>query len=95
MGSAVPRLRHAATIALGIRRSHWGCGVGAALLQETVRWAPSAGISRLELFVAAGNTRAIALYQRLGFKQEGSRKRAYIIRGRPVDDLLMARVDED
>jgi ribosomal protein S18 acetylase RimI-like enzyme len=35
------------------------------------------------------NLRAIALYERLGFRAEGARRRAYIINGRPVDDLLI------
>ncbi len=92
MGSPIPRVRHAALVALGVRRSHWGQGVGSALVKETLRWAPSAALSRLELFVAVGNTRAIALYEKFGFKREGSRRHAYIIHGKPVDDLLMAYV---
>ncbi len=94
VGSSIPRLRHAAQIFIGVLRSYWGCGVGSALLAEVIAWAPTAGISRLELFVMKDNVRAIALYERLGFRVEGARRRAYIINGRPVDDLLMAYVYE-
>ena len=93
MGSPIPRLRHAASLALGVRRSHWARH-WPSLLKEALRWAPSAGLSRLESFVAVGNARAIALYERVGFKREGLRTRADVIRGRPVDDLLMAYVYE-
>ena len=94
MGSSIPRIRHSATIALGVRRSHWGQGVGSRLFEEALRWAPSAGLSRLELYVALDNTRAISLYHKFGFRVEGKRSRAYVINGKPVDDQLMAYVFE-
>ena len=94
MGSPVPRLRHAASLALGVRRSSWGQGIGARLLQEAMRWAPTAGLSRLELYVALSNHRAISLYERMGFRVEGRRKQAYRINGAFVDDQLMAYVFE-
>jgi RimJ/RimL family protein N-acetyltransferase len=94
VGSSIPRLRHAANVYLGVLRSYWGRGVGRALLAEALAWAPSVAISRLELFVMKDNVRAIALYERIGFRVEGARRRAYIINGRPVDDLLMAYVYE-
>jgi RimJ/RimL family protein N-acetyltransferase len=94
MGSSIPRIRHSATIALGVRRSYWGQGVGSKLFEEALRWAPSAGLSRLELYVALDNTRAASLYQKFGFRVEGRRSRAYVINGKPVDDQLMAYVFE-
>ena len=94
IGSSVPRLRHAAQLYIGVLRSHWARGVGSALLAEALAWAPGAKISRLELFVMKDNARAIALYQRFAFRVEGARRCAYIINGRPVDDLLMAYVEE-
>jgi len=93
-GSPVPRLRHSAQLFLGVLRSHWHCGVGRALLAEIIRWAPTVGLSRLELFVMKSNSRAIALYEQLGFRVEGHRRRAYMIDGVPVDDQLMAYVLE-
>jgi RimJ/RimL family protein N-acetyltransferase len=94
MGSPIPRLRHSAQIVVGVLRSHWRQGVGRALFSEAIRWAPTVGLSRLELFVMSKNARAIALYEQLGFHVEGSRRRAYIIDGVPVDDQLMAYVSE-
>lgn len=90
IGSSIPRLRHSAQIYVGVLRRHWGRGLGTALLREVLAWAPEARISRLELFVMKDNDRAIALYERLGFRVEGARRRAYVIDGQPVDDLLMA-----
>jgi RimJ/RimL family protein N-acetyltransferase len=90
VGSPVPRVRHAATLVLGVLRSAWGKGVATAMMTEAVRWAPTVGLSRLELFVMTTNTRAMALYERLGFKVEGRRRPAYVINGVDVDDYLMS-----
>jgi RimJ/RimL family protein N-acetyltransferase len=94
IGSPIPRLRHSAHLALGVLRSAWGRGAATDLMNEALRWAPTVGLSRLELFVMTTNTRAIALYERLGFKFEGLRRRAYIINGVAVDDHLMGYVFE-
>jgi RimJ/RimL family protein N-acetyltransferase len=93
-GSPVPRLRHSASLFLGVLRKHWGKGAGSAMLSQIIEWAPRAGLSRLELHVMTDNARAIALYERIGFRLEGSRRRAYVINGRNVDDLVMAYVYE-
>jgi RimJ/RimL family protein N-acetyltransferase len=94
IGSSVPRVRHSAHLALGVLRSAWGRGVATDLLNEALRWAPTVGLSRLELSVMTTNTRAIALYEHLGFKFEGLRRHAYIINGKSVDDHLMGYVFE-
>jgi hypothetical protein len=57
-------------------------------------WAPTVGLSRLELFVMTSNVRAIALYERLGFQVEDRRRRAYIVNGVEVDDYLMSYIFE-
>jgi RimJ/RimL family protein N-acetyltransferase len=64
------------------------------MITEAIRWAPSVGLSRLDLFVMTTNTRAMALYERLGFKVEGRRRRAYVINGVAVDDFLMSYIFE-
>jgi len=92
MGSDIPRRRHVAHVVVGVSRAYWGRGVGGAMLSEALRWAPTAGISRLELGVMVDNLRAIELYQRHGFRIEGTRRRAYIVGGRTVDEHLMANV---
>lgn len=94
VGSSVPRLRHSGLLALGVLRGWWGRGVATELMTEALRWAPTVGITRLELSVMQTNGRAMALYERLGFRHEGSRRRAYMVNGRPVDDHIMSYLFE-
>lgn len=90
MGSPVNRLRHATTLAIGVRRSHWGCGAGSALLKEALSWSRVAGLVRLELTVHIRNQRAVALYLRHGFEVEGTRRKSLLVDGRYVDEYLMS-----
>jgi ribosomal protein S18 acetylase RimI-like enzyme len=54
-------------IEIGIDAACIGQGVGWQLMQAAEAWARAASVDRLELEVAPGNLRAIALYERCGF----------------------------
>jgi RimJ/RimL family protein N-acetyltransferase len=55
-------------------------------------WAAAHGLHRLELTVMAHNTRAIALYERMGFTVEGRRAECLLVDGQFVDELTMAAI---
>jgi RimJ/RimL family protein N-acetyltransferase len=50
-----------------------GRGVGTALLVAAIDWARQRGLHKLSLGVFPGNERALALYRKLGFVEEGRR----------------------
>ncbi len=91
----VPRLRrrHAAMLGISVAPEAQGQGVGAALMQTLCDYADGwAQILRIELTVFADNARAIALYQRFGFRHEGTH-RAYALRDGLYEDVQsMARL---
>ena len=65
-------------------------GIGSALMAEALKWARSAGITKVELEVFPHNEPAIALYRKLGFEEEGRRRKRYLIGGHYVDAVLMS-----
>ena len=69
----------------GFRRQ----GLGEALMNASVAWARLAGITKLTLSVFSDNEPAIALYQKLGFVQEGIEKDRYMVGGLMKDAILM------
>lgn len=78
---------------MAVRREFQGRGIGAELLRYAIAWAEAGAADRIELFVRATNTRAIELYRRFGFVEEGLlRERVRLPDGRRVDDLVMARL---
>jgi putative acetyltransferase len=85
-----PASRHVADLGLMVAASHRRRGIGRALLEEAVRWARGAGVSKLELHVFPWNAPAIALYEAFGFEREGLRRGHYRRDGDPVDAILMA-----
>jgi RimJ/RimL family protein N-acetyltransferase len=68
-----------------------GIGLGAALLHRGIEWANSVGVRKLTLEVFATNDRAIALYRKTGFIEEARLRSQYMIEGKPVDGVLMAK----
>ncbi len=92
-GGASPRRKHAMGLGIGVVAEHQGQGVGGGLMQALLDYADNwAQVLRLELSVYTDNERAIRLYRRFGFEDEGT-ARAYALRdGVYVDALQMARL---
>lgn len=90
VGGQLSRIRHTATVGIGVLSAYQGIGIGRALMRDVVAQARSAGITRLELTVMVSNERAIGFYERLGFEIEGRKRGSVRIDGEPEDELLMA-----
>lgn len=63
--------RHEAGFGLTVGSRFRDIGVGQALLEALERWAREQGVTRIEMGVFPDNTRAIALYAKLGYREEG------------------------
>jgi RimJ/RimL family protein N-acetyltransferase len=93
-GGASPEQRryvHHAECGLVVLKEFWGAGLGRELMECLVEWARQAGLRKLNLKVFADNTRAIRLYESLGFVEEG-RLKGDVLRGDGTygDTLIMA-----
>jgi putative acetyltransferase len=88
-----PRRKHVAGLGIAVAAAWQGKGVGDELMRRLLDWADNwAGYLRLELTVYVDNARAIALYRKHGFVEEGI-SRAHALRdGVYVDSLMMARL---
>ena len=69
-----------------------GLGIGRALMAATINAALACGITRIELTVRADNTRAIALYESLGFVAEGRLRRHMLVDGRFHESIVMSLI---
>lgn len=89
-GENVTRMRHSGEMGVSVIKDYWGLGVGSALIENLIKWARDTGIIRkINLRVHQDNKRAIALYSRYGFCQEGVKKREFYINGNFYDAILM------
>ncbi len=84
--------RHVVLIrGLAVSPSHQRRGVGRALVAAAEAAARERGARRLTLRVLAPNTAARALYEACGFVVEGVLRGEFLLDGRYVDDVWMAR----
>jgi RimJ/RimL family protein N-acetyltransferase len=89
-GGSLRRSRATAYVVIGVLAHAAGRGTGTELLRQAKAWAAARGLHRLELTVMAHNTRAIRLYERMGFTIEGRRSECLLIDGQFIDELTMA-----
>ena len=89
-GGSFRRSRATAYLVIGVLARAAGLGIGTGLLQHAKEWATAHGLHRLELSVMAHNTRAIRLYERMGFSVEGRRCECLLVDGQFIDELTMA-----
>ena len=90
------RDRHCAGLGIAIHPEAQGKGIGKALIQEVINQADNwLNLVRLELEVHADNHSAIALYERVGFQLEGTKRLSTFKAGKYIDMLLMSRIRPD
>ena len=84
-------IEHIVRLTIAVHPGHEEKGIGEQLLTHLIDWAKSnPAVKKIELNVRSCNTRAIRLYQKLGFNVEGRiRNRVRISDNEFVDDLEM------
>lgn len=88
-----PRLQHMARLGLMVGRPYWNQGIGGFLTQAALEIADNwLNLRRVELDVFTDNEAAIHLYEKLGFVNEGRRRRIAYGSDGWRDNLLMARL---
>lgn len=87
--SAAALSHHTATLGAGILDGWRDAGLGRALLTTIAEEARRLGLERLELHVRSTNARAIHLYESLGWRHEGTARRAYKQDGQYEDRIEM------
>ncbi len=83
-------LAHAGTLGMGLLPAYRGQGLGDKLIREALVAGWARGFTRIQLGVLASNVRALKLYRKLGFVEEGRQRNYLRIDGVYHDDILMA-----
>lgn len=71
---------------VAVRSQDQGRGIGFEMVTELLRIGENEGLHQFTLEVRASNSRAIALYEKLGFEKEGIRKNFY---EKPTEDGII------
>jgi RimJ/RimL family protein N-acetyltransferase len=83
---------HVGDLFMGLLPEWRGKGIGERLLRHAMHAADLFGFQRVELGVFATNTAAAALYRKVGFVEEGTKRKAILIDGVHHDEIIMARL---
>lgn len=81
---------HCGSLGMGIIPGYRDRGLGRRLITAVLDAARAAGMHRVELNARVENSRAIALYEKVGFQHEGIARDAVKIDGRYFDSVKMA-----
>ncbi len=85
----VPGGGQADVLTIAVRESHWGQGIGSALLDALIQAARDHDCAEVFLEVRADNSRAHGLYTRRGFEEIGVRRGYYQPSG--ADAIVMRK----
>lgn len=89
-------LDEATLLNIAVLPDYQGRGLGARLLRELLEHLSAAGVARFLLEVRQSNERAIGLYRRFGFVDDGVRRDYYPTASGREDALLMScQLDEN
>lgn len=86
------RLSHTGSMEMGIKEKYCNQGIGTVLINYLLSWAQKQnGLEKICLGVVSINDRAIRVYRRMGFVEEGRQKNQIKYEdGSYADDVLMA-----
>ncbi len=84
------RNQHVGQIGLSIRKEYRNNGLGTAIMQTMIDWASEhPDIEKLALGVYTANTHAIALYEKMGFIEEGRKVKEIKYADGAYDDCIL------
>ncbi len=94
-GNTLSRFKHKAEFGICILREYWGNGIGRIMLENILQWADAVGIEKISLSVIEVNTKAIQLYKRYGFVEEGLLREDRVHRdGNYYNTVIMGRFSD-
>ncbi|WP_068984659.1 MULTISPECIES: GNAT family N-acetyltransferase [Lysinibacillus] len=88
------RLAHTGTFGMMVLKEYRGLGIGKLLLEKIITWAEhNPYIEKISLGVFSTNERAIALYKKMGFVEEGRKINEIKLHDNEyIDDVLMYKM---
>lgn len=82
--------QHVGELGITIKKDYWGLGLGSVMIDEIISLCAEHGIiKRIEINVQLRNSRAIHLYEKMGFIKEGIKKWAFCSEDNTLLDVVL------
>jgi RimJ/RimL family protein N-acetyltransferase len=92
IGGTAKRAIHSANLVIGIREKFRGQGIGTLLFEHLEIWARNQKLHRLGLTVMSTNRAGQALYKKMGFELEGTKKHSLYVNGEFIDEYCLCKI---
>ncbi len=87
------KTRHRASVAIGLTKAYWNLGIGTAMFEEMIAAARQhEGTRHIDLEFIEGNSRARALYEKMGFTIIGVKPDAIMLRDGSLRNEYLMRL---
>lgn len=84
--------KHCGTLEIFVLPQYRKQKIGKKLVKEIIKNAKIDKLKRIEVEVWDNNKPALALYKKLGFTREGTKKKAYKIKNRYIDSHIYSKI---
>jgi len=91
-GNKLVRVKHRVSLGISILQEYQGLGLGNIIMVELINKAKEMKKTKMDLEVRVDNFKAINLYKKLGFVEEGIIKRGFFVDNKYVDLLVMGKI---
>ncbi|KPU26967.1 acetyltransferase [Caloranaerobacter sp. TR13] len=89
-GGSRQRLKHTGEFGISVKKEYWNMGIASQLIKELIEWAKASKIiKKINLKVREDNERAINLYRKFGFIEEGKVSKEFYVNGKYYSTILM------
>lgn len=89
-GGQRPRIAHVGEFGISILKKYWGLNIGEFMITYLLEWAKETKeVRKIDLRVRSDNGRAISLYKKMGFEEQGLFKRDFFLDGKFFDSISM------
>lgn len=82
-------MKHFGELGIVVLKEYWNVGIGNKLIETALLLGKDGGLKKVNLETRSDNKKAIVLYKKLGFKEEGIIKRGILIDEKFYDLLVM------
>ncbi len=86
-----PKGSHVGQIGMALIKEFRNQGIGSELLNYAINWAKFVGLKKLTASIFASNERALNLFEKFSFIQEGRKVKQFFVDGGYIDEILYAR----
>lgn len=83
--------RNVLEVGLHVQKGYRDMGIGKEMLEYALEWGNKEGFNKIKACIFTSNKRSLSLFKKLGFEEEGTRKKNYRIGNTYIDEVILGK----